>query len=381
MEEQPVIDPERQRKARDYNRLERIWSLASTGLAFVALLVFLASGLSNGLRARVLSITSDPWLVVLLYVVIVAVGTGILFSPIQVYTGYLLPRSYGLVIQNFRGWLLDRAKGGLLGGAIALLAVEVVYYLLRTFPVFWWLIAAALAAAFSVLMANLGPILIAPLLEKYTPLDNEELRSRLQRLVERAGAKVSGVYTVHLGQKTTRANAMVTGIGRARRIVLVDTLFGKYSDEEIEVILAHELGHQVHSDVWKGIGLETAVILLTFFVGSLTLSAGMSVFGYHGIADIAGFPVLAITLMVVGFATMPLVNWLSRLMERAADRFALQMTKNPPAFIAMMSKLTSQNLGELEPPRWVKILFYSHPTSAERIGYATRLAAQPGNGR
>lgn len=370
-----MIDPERQRQARRYNSIQRIWSLVSSGLALVALIIFLASGLSAWLRTWVSFPNSGPWLVVLLYVVVAGAGYGVLFFPIQVYSGYVLPKRYGLVIQGFGGWMVDRARGGLLGGALALIAVEVIYYLMRNFPLYWWLIAAALAAAFSLLMANLGPILIAPLLEKYTPLEDEELRARLQRLAERAGAKVSGVYTVHLGQKTTRANAAVTGIGRARRIVLVDTLFGRYSEEEIEVILAHELGHQVHRDVWKAIGIEIGVVLLAFFVASQALSAGVTVFGYRGIADVAGFPVLAITLMIVGFVAMPFVNWLSRRTERQADRFALQVTKNPPAFVMMMSKLTSQNLGELEPPRWVKILFYSHPPSAERIRYANRLAA------
>jgi STE24 endopeptidase len=373
MAESYTSDQTRQEKAREYSRVSRYWYLAGTAWNFVLLLALGLSGLSVWLRNWAASISSSPYVIVLLYVLVFGVGYVVLTFPLDYYRGYLLPKRYGLVIQSIWSWLLDRLKGGAFGAVIGLIAVEVLYYLLRDFPTLWWIMAALLSIVFTLIMAQVGPILIAPLMEKYTPLEDADLRTRLQNLAARVGARLTGVYTVHLGEKTTRANAMVTGIGRGKRMILVDTLFGRYSNEEIEVVMAHELGHQVHHDVWKGVGVESAATIFTFFILAWVMPAAAGPFHYQGIADVAGLPAFALTFLVVSLALMPLENLYTRWIETEADRFALQTTRNPIGFRSMMAKLADQNLGELDPPRWVKILFYSHPPTGERIRYAEEM--------
>ena len=173
-----------------------------------------------------------------------------------------------------------------------------------------------------------------------------------------------------MSAKTTAANAALTGLGRTRRVILGDTLLDCYTSEEIEVVFAHELGHHVHHDIPVMIALQSLGTLVALYVANLTLVAGARALGYHGIDDVATMPLLALALGVLGAITTPLFNWDSRRMERAADCYALQATRDPQSFISTMIRLANQNLAVYRPPRWVEVLFYDHPSIAERVGMA-----------
>jgi STE24 endopeptidase len=249
-------------------------------------------------------------------------------------------------------------------------AMEVLYWLLRTLPDWWWVVMAGMAWLFMVAMTQLAPVLLMPLFYKFRPLEDAELVARLTRLAESAGAKVRGVYVMDMSSRTTAANAMLTGLGATRRIILGDTLLSNYTYDEIETVLAHELAHHVHNDLPKGLAAEAGILLASMGAAALLLNWGVPAFGFRGIDDVAALPLFIVALAVVGIVAMPVGNFLTRQMERAADRYAIRATGKPRAFRSVMLKLAGQNLAEAEPPAWVRLLFQSHPTIAERVASA-----------
>jgi STE24 endopeptidase len=361
------LDPERQRIAREYARVRRRLFFLELGLTALGIFVLLASGWSAALRDWAESFTTEWWAVVAIYGLTLGVIYTALSLPLDYYTGYVLPRRYGLSRQTMGGWALDNVKGLALSALFGLAALELLYWLLGTFPEWWWVLMAALMWLFGVAMAQLAPVLIMPLFFKFRPLDDPDLVARLTSLAERAGARVRGVYVMDMSSRTSTANAMLAGLGSTRRIILGDTLLEGYTHDEIETILAHELAHHVHNDLLKGLATQAALIFGGMWVASVVLSWGVDYFGFRGINDVAALPLFAVAMIAFGLVTLPLGNYLSRRMERAADRYAVRTTGKAAAFRSVMLKLASQNLSEAEPPAWVRFLFYSHPPISERI--------------
>jgi STE24 endopeptidase len=368
-----ALDPQRQESAREYARQRR--RLLVVDLALSALLVvgFLVSGASLWLKALLLSAgLSSPWALVGAFVALVFVGYTLLFWPLAWWSSYVLPHRYGLSTQTPRGWLADQLKSLALGLVLGLPVAEVVYWLLRSRPATWWLWAGAFLIAFTVLLGHLAPVLIVPLFYKLTPLDDPELLSRIQRLAGRSGTRIVGVYTIDLSSRTKAANALVMGLGSTKRIALGDTLYADYTPDEIETILAHELGHQVHHDLELGIVVQSLLLLGGMYLGQLFLRWGVNRFGFEGPGDVAALPLLVLAVGLFSLVTMPLINAYSRWRERLADGFALRVTGNPRAFAQAMIRLANQNLAEADPPRWVVWLLYSHPPIRERVEMSLR---------
>jgi STE24 endopeptidase len=364
------LDPERQKKAEEYARVRRRLMLLDLALSAAYALVWLLSGASMWFRDQILGLTQNPLLVVALYVIVFGGIYGLLDAPLSYYRGFVLPQRYGLSTQTFRAWLWDQVKAGAIGGVLGLILIEVMYALLRVSPDWWWLWTALVILLFSVVLSNLAPVLIFPLFYKFTPLEDEELAARLTRLAERAGARVRGVYGFDMSSKTVAANAAVVGLGNTRRIILGDTLLDNFTADEIETVLAHELGHHVHGDMGKGILVQSALTLGGLWLANLALEWGVVAFGFDSIADVAGLPWLALVLGAFGLITMPLSNTYSRWRERLADRYALETTHKPQAFATAMTRLANQNLAEADPERWVEVLLHSHPAISRRVAMA-----------
>jgi STE24 endopeptidase len=364
------LDRERQRVAKEYAAIQRRLFFVELGLLALALAVLLFSGWSAGLRDWAEGISNQSWVVVGLYTVVLGLIFLVLTLPLDLYSGYILPRRYGLLTQSFGGWTADTLKNIGLEVALGLVGVELLYWLLRTFPEWWWVIMSALLWLFTVALAQLAPVLIMPLFYKFRPLDDPDLVARLTALAEQAGARVRGVYLMDMSSKTTTANAMLVGLGRTRRIILGDTLLRDYTPEEIETVLAHELAHHVHNDLLKGLAEEAVLIPLSMWLASLFLVWGVSAFGFRGVDDVAALPLFIVAITIFGLITMPAGNYLTRRMERAADRYALDTTHNNAAFRSVMLKLADQNLSDADPPAWVRFLFYSHPPASERVRMA-----------
>jgi STE24 endopeptidase len=362
-----VLDPERQRKAKEYARIRHRLLVADLAIVAVYMLVLLLSGLSVWFKAQLLLASTQPLVVVALYFVAFSIVYGLLDFPLSYYGGYVLPHRYGLSTQSPRDWLADQAKGAALGLGIGLAGMEVMYYLLRAFPSIWWLLTGILVLFFTIVLANLAPLLIVPLFFKFRPLEDAELVSRLISLAERTGTRVRGVFTIDLSTRTTAANAALMGLGNTRRIVLGDTLMEKYDPDEIETILAHELGHHVHGDIWRGIAVQTLLTLVGLFLADRLLRWGVATFAFEGLADVAAFPLVTVAMGGMAVLAMPLANAYSRWRERLADQFSLEMTGKPQAFISSMTKLANQNLSEAEPEPWAEFLLYGHPAIGKRI--------------
>ena len=364
-------------KSARYNRLKRQWSMMSTAWSACLLAVLALTAGARVLRdvaERVAHVVAPAgWersaaiaVCITLLVVLNELGS----LPIGFYGGYLLDTRYGVSKQTLASWCSDQAKSFLLGLVLTIAAGRLLYAFIDAVPDTWWLPAGIAFALVVIGLANLAPLILMPLFYSVKPLTRESLRARLVTLAERAGAHVLDAYEWGLGQKTTKANAALTGIGRSRRILVSDTMLEQYTEDEIEVVLAHELAHHVHGDIWKGIAFEAVLILAGFFAAAHLLVALAPVIGFNGPADLAGLPVLVLAAGAVSLIALPAAHAMSRAHERSADRFALHLTQNPGAFVSAMKRLGAQNLAEDEPSQLVQWLFYSHPPIRERIAAA-----------
>ncbi|HTP00514.1 MAG TPA: M48 family metallopeptidase [Anaerolineales bacterium] len=370
-----TLDPERQKKAKEYARISRRLWLVNTLFSGIYLLAWLLFGWGIALRDWLLArspLFSNPWLLVAGFLVVFGGISFVIDIPLGYYSGFVLPHRFDQSTQNLKDWIVDQLKGLAIGAPLGLLMVELLYLALRAAGDLWWLWAVAGLLIFNVLLSNLAPILIMPIFNKYVPLGDEhrDLAERLLRLAERAHTKVRGVYKFDMSRRTKSANAALTGIGNTRRIVLGDTLINEFTPDEIETVLAHELGHHVHRDILLLISFGTLSTLIGFYLASLAMDWAVVHFGLMGISDIAGLPALALILGLYGLITSPIDNAVSRWRERMADEYALSATGKNEAFASAFVRLANQNLGEVDPERWVVFMFYSHPPLAERIHMA-----------
>jgi STE24 endopeptidase len=364
-------------KAARYHRLKRqasvislVWSVGLLGgLVWTGWTVALRDTAAE-VAGSLVPLYWQAGATVLCYVVFLSLLNEIGSFPLSIYSGFFLERRYDLSIQTFGGWLLDQAKSFGIGLVLAGGAAGLIYWCIRQSPQHWWVSAGLLFTLLIVGLTNLAPVVLLPLFYPVKPLNRDALRTRLLRLAERAGARVLGAYEWGLGGKTKKANAALAGLGGTRRILVSDTMLAEYSDDEIEVVLAHEIAHHVHGDIWKGIVFESVLIAAGFYLASQVLQAMAGAARLTGVDDVAGLPLLLLAAGAVSVVMVPAAHAMSRAFERSADRFALDLTRNPVAFISAMRRLGAQNLAEENPSRLVQWLFYSHPPIRDRIAVA-----------
>jgi STE24 endopeptidase len=367
-----ILDGERQVKAKEYARLRRRLMLVDLGLAAVYAILWLAAGWSAALRDTLYTLTQNEWLVVAGFVIVFGGVYFLIDLPLGYYSGYILPHRYELSTQSLKDWVVDQAKGVLVGGILGLVVVEIVYFVLRISPDLWWLWVGLILLLFNVILATLAPVLLLPLFYKFVPLEDEqaELVMQLMDLAQRAGTRVRGVYKFDMSRRTKAANAAVTGMGNTRRILLGDTLINEFSNDEIETVMAHELAHQVNRDIPFGILVESVITLGGLYLASLVLGWAVVELGFNSLSDVAAMPLLGLVMGLYGLIIMPLGNAYSRQRERRADEYALKMTGNGPAYASALTRLANQNLAEADPEPWVEFLLYSHPALNKRIAMA-----------
>jgi STE24 endopeptidase len=359
--------------ARRYHRVQLLLGIVGFALGVSYLAVLLATGAAGRL---VRAAGAWPWWAQVAAVA-AALGAGhrVLLAPLAWVRGWWLPRRYGLLHQSLPAWLGDQAKAAALSALLGLAGVEVVYALLRATPAWWWLVAWAVFLALYVALAVVLPVWIVPLFYRLTPLADDALRARLLALASRVGAPVIGVWVADQSRKSRTANAAVVGLGRTRRIMLFDTMLA-FEPREVESVLAHELGHHVHRDMWRGLAAQGVLTLASFVVAAVALESGVAWWGLSSIADPAGLPWLALVLGAVGLVALPLGNAYSRWIERRADDFSLRVTADPDAFIGAMERLAGLNLAERHPHRLKELLLYSHPSIDRRIARAREQSAR-----
>ena len=294
--------------------------------------------------------------------------------PFSFLEGFWLEHRYGLSNLTLAGWVKDQLKGLAVGSALGLLAAEFLYAAMRKWPEHWWILCAVAFMGFFVLMANLAPVLIFPIFFKFKPLENPALVERLLVLTRRANTEVKGVFEWKLSEKSNKANAALMGLGNTRRIILSDTLLARFQDEEVEAVLAHELGHHVHRHIFQSIAIQGVATFAGFYLIHRTLDWLSPHFGFHGAADFANLPLLALVTTVLSLLLLPAVNSYSRAMERQADTYALRAISSREPFITSMEKLAELNLAERQPSPWIEFIFHSHPSIQKRIAFAQKFS-------
>ena len=358
-------------EARRYNLIRRWLGIADFVLGLALLIVLLVTGWNGTLRDLAYRTSFQNYaLAVFLYVLMLMLLQKLLGFGLDYY-GFRLEHRFNLSNQKLRSWIWDEAKGFLVGMILATIVVELLYFIIRQSPQYWWLIAWVVFLGLFVLMAQLAPVVLFPIFYKFEPLQNEELKARLVRLGERAGTRVRGVYKWNLSEKSKKANAALTGLGNTRRIILADTLLENYSADEIEAVLAHELGHHVHKHILKSIAVQAGVTLAGFWAANWALH--YSVERWHlfdTMSDFANLPLLVLLSAVLSFLLLPAINAFSRFNERQADRYAFQSIASVSPFISSMNKLAEQNLAERTPSAFVEFFFHSHPAISRRVAAA-----------
>ena len=359
-------------EARRYNRIRRWLGIGEFAISLALLVVLVITGWTFKLQnlAYMGGLLQSYSLALFVYVIMLLVIGKVLGLGMDYYS-FRLEHRYQLSNQKFRGWAWDEVKGFLVSAILAAILVELLYFVIRQFSQHWWLVAWVGFLGVVVLLAQLAPVVLFPIFYKFEPLQDEELKLRLVRLGERAGTRVRGVYKWHLSEKSKKANAALTGLGNTRRIILADTLLDNYSADEVEAVLAHELGHHVHKHILKSIGVQAAVTMLGFWAANWTLHYAVERRHiFVSLSDFANLPLLVLIFAVLSFLLMPALNAFSRFNERQADRYAFENIASVAPFISSMNKLAEQNLAERTPSRWVEWWFHSHPAVARRVAAA-----------
>jgi STE24 endopeptidase len=346
-------------RARRYHRpvYAALVADAVLGLALLALLAFTALG--DWLYEPV---ESWPWAVrTVAYATLVVLVVALLRMPLQFWRGYLHERSWGFSTQMLRSWLVDRAKGLAIAFVLTALPVLGLVALARAFPSAWPLVAAPGAAAIVLVLGLLAPVLLEPVFNRFAPLEDDVLARELRALAERAGVPIRDVLVADASRRTRKENAYVSGLGRTRRVVLFDTLLARADHAQLRLVVAHELGHRRARHVAKGTVLAMG-------------GAAATVLVYWALADDAAdprsIPFLLLVVSVVELVAMPLLSAVSRRWEREADRFSLELTGDRDAFERAHRELAAANLADLDPPRALYLLLFTHPTPPERLAAA-----------
>jgi len=379
-------DPQERERAVRYSRIREWLVLAGTALGILESVAVLATGLSARLRDASDRIAPRKLGPVMPYTAAITLLSFVASLPLSYISDFVVEHHFDLSNQSRRSWFLDQCKGTGVGLVIGVPMAQGVYWVIRRWPARWWAILAGLTVPLSIVMVNLAPVLLMPLFNKFVPLKDDALTQRIKDLAAGEGVNVSAVLQMDMSKQTKKANAMFTGIGNTKRIVLGDTMLDEFTPDEIEVVLAHELGHQVHHDIWKLIALSAPTSIVGLFCAHRLAPIVMKRFGTswgldteRGLQDVASLPLLTLTAGVALQALTPLMNAISRnVVEHPADEYALNLTGNAGAFIGAMEKLGRMNLSNPNPSALVKFFLYSHPPLAERIAFGRSYKAKPG---
>ncbi|HHJ07120.1 MAG TPA: M48 family peptidase [Anaerolineae bacterium] len=304
--------------------------------------------------------------VILLYLALFSAGVTLLYLPFSLYS-FVLRRQFDLSTQSFFAWQRDFWLGWGIGLLTTLAVYGAFYALLKIFPRRWPLWTGALFTVFTIGYVLLEPLIITPLFYEITPVSDPALRRRIETMANRAGVRIDEIYVIDASRKTNAVNAYFTGFGGASKIFLWDTLLNNHSADEVDVVIAHEMGHWVHKHVLIGLLGSIAFTWMGLFALRWQLNRVWRKLGWRGPFDVAGYPYLLGLMAIVGILTMPLFNGVSRYAENQADDFALAISQKPEAAVAMFEGFARENLSPVHIPVWEKIIFSTHPPLDERI--------------
>jgi STE24 endopeptidase len=361
-----------QAEARRYGRIHLVLTLLdmAVDVTYLGLMAFILGPRVDAWLATLDALAGERSMLRLVALFGIVFGLHVLVSlPLSFYSGYIVEHQFGLSNQSLRRWLRNWSLGNLLAVLLGGVMNVGLFWIIWNTGTYWWLIAAAAFFVMSVVLGQLAPVLFIPLFYKVEPLENAELLERMKRLAAGTGLKIEGVYRLGLSADTTKANAMLAGLGRTRRVLMGDTLLEKFSPEEIEVIFAHEIGHHVHRHIPKMIATGVVISLAGFYLLDRVLVAWADI-PTAADAPTGALPLVMFTLNVFMLMLSPLQNAISRHYEVQCDTYALQRTNNRPAYRTAFTKLAKLNKADMEPNPIEVVLLHSHPPIAKRLALA-----------
>jgi STE24 endopeptidase len=278
----------------------------------------------------------------------------------------------GLSTQDWGPWLGDAAKSTAIGAVFAGIGAAAAVALMRRFPRGWWAPGSVLVVGFAAATVYLGPVVLDPIFNRFTPLPEGRTRSDVLALAREADVDVGQVYEVDASRRTTGSNAYVTGLGRTKRVVLYDNLLKDFTRDEVRLVVAHELGHVHYRDVPRGLLYVVLVAPGALYAASLLTRRLAPEEERPGPAVL---PALALSIAIVSFGVSVLGNQLSRRIEARADSYSLRLTDAPQPFIGFERGIAVRNVADPDPPEWLVALMATHPPTVDRIGIAKAFEA------
>jgi STE24 endopeptidase len=369
-----ILDFMDKKTYKKYNNTKLAISIGKGVISFFLILLFVALGYSTRLADYLSQYFSNSYFLFITFVFVVGVVTTVIFAPVNYYSEFYLEHKYNLSNQTFIKWIVEGLKGLLISVIIGVPILLFFFYVLSEFGSLWWLPLALGLFVISVVLGRIAPVLILPLFYKVTPVEEENLpadkvglKSSIEKLATEAGMRIENVYKFDMSKNTKKANAAFTGLGKSKRILLGDTLLENYSKDEIETVIAHEVGHYKKKHIIKNIIIGTASSFLTLFIIAVLYENTIGIFGFSSITEIAALPLLSLWGAVIALIQSPLSNILSRKFEYEADEYAVTVTGKAAPYISTLEKLTEQNLGDKDPHPFIEWFFYSHPSIKNRI--------------
>lgn len=357
-------------EAKKYHQIKNRLFIINLIFTLGILLIVILSGFSIWLKINLKEVAPYPIALNAFYISFLFLVFYLLGFPLEFYEGFILEHRFKLSHQSLSGYLKDNLKRTIISVLIALISIEFLYLFLDKFSRIWWILAALGWFLLTVILAKITPSIFIPLFYKYLPLKDIELRKKILEMFANTQTKLKDAYMIDFSSKTKRLNAAVVGFGNNRRVILTDNLLKELSHDEILSIVAHELGHYKNRDTIKIVVLSALIAGILFYLSDYVLKNSFMFFGYASIADIAGFPLFALVMFILGQAALPIQNGFIRHLETKADLYSLSLTKTPDAFISMMEKLAKTNLAEVNPGKFIEIMLYDHPPVAKRIKLA-----------
>ncbi len=364
-------DPAKRALAKRYEIVKLVLEPVSGTIVPIAFSLFLLLSGNSVLLEQYLALANGSyWVTLSLYLILFVILLQLVETPFSFYSGFIVDHRFRLSTQTLKGWVVDELKGLGIEVVFGVLAGAALYYLIRTLSL-WWLAAAILFAVVSILLSIILPYVLMPIFYKVTPIVDSSLKDDLLDMSKRVGARsVDRVLVADESRRSIRANALFSGIGKSKAIVLFDTLLSNFTRREVITVVAHELGHYVNKDIWREAIVSGLLAIPLFFIADYVLRQSAGSLGLTGIADPAGVPLIFAILIGVSFLLQPVSNGISRVTERKADEFALRAADDSEAQASAERRLADLSLAVDRPNRLVELFFYTHPSSSRRVELA-----------
>ncbi|WP_226682605.1 M48 family metallopeptidase [Sutcliffiella horikoshii] len=359
----------------EYSKIRNTFYFLTLPVEWIFYFLLLVLGGARAIQGWAENVTKYKTLQTGIYLFWLTLFSTVIHYPLS-YLRYSLSKDYGITVQSYSGWMRDQVVGFWEGILIMWIVVLLLYMLIRKFSKWWWAIAWGCFIPFVFLMMYIQPVVIDPLYNDFTELQDKELEAKILELAAEADIPADRVYEVNMAEKTNSINAYVTGVGGNSRIVLWDTLLTQLQEEEILFIMAHEMGHYDMNHIVIGISGYIVFSFFAFYLIYLTAGKLLNRFGQgwkiNSLNQLASLPLLLLLVSLLLFLASPVTNAVSRYQEHRADVYAIELTGDTEPAIEAFQEITRSSLSEVNPPALVKFFRYTHPSMVDRISYLER---------